>query len=141
MKLACADNTFRLLEPWESAVELIRLLDLDGVDVCLMGNRSHIRPEDVRGDVPAAAQRIREGVLGRGLEVSDVFVIPWTEFLTMAPNHRDPAETSRRSGSKARIAGSTVRSMASTYSPSPEPARSGTFTVVSFPSPGPPDPG
>lgn len=95
MKLACADNTFRLLEPWESAVELIRLLDLDGVDVCLMGNRSHIRPEDVRGDVPAAAQRIREGVLGRGLEVSDVFVIPWTEFLTMAPNHPDPAERER----------------------------------------------
>ena len=95
MKLACADNTFRLLEPWESAVELIRLLDLDGVDVCLMGNRSHIRPEDVRGDVPAAAQRIREGVLGRGLEVSDVFCIPWTEFLTMAPNHPDPAERER----------------------------------------------
>ena len=62
MRLACADNTFRLLQPWESAVELIRLLGLEGVDVCLMGNRSHIRPEDVRADVAGAAERIRAGL-------------------------------------------------------------------------------
>ena len=29
---------------------------------------------------------------GRGLEVADVFVIPWTDFRTLAPNHPDPAE-------------------------------------------------
>jgi sugar phosphate isomerase/epimerase len=98
MRLACADNTFRLLQPWESAVELIRLLGLDAVDVCLMGNRSHIRPEDVRGDLPAAARRIRDGVGSRGLDVSDLFVIPWTEFSTLAPNHPDPAERERSRG-------------------------------------------
>jgi sugar phosphate isomerase/epimerase len=98
MRLACADNTFRLVQPWESAVELIRLLELDGVDVCLMGNRSHIRPEEIRDDLRAAAKRIRAGVLDLGLQISDLFVIPWTEFLTMAPNHPDPAERARSRG-------------------------------------------
>jgi sugar phosphate isomerase/epimerase len=95
VKLACADNTFRLLQPWESAVELIRLLELEGVDVCLMGNRSHIRPEGVRADVAGAAERIRTGLAQSGLAASDLFVIPWTEFMTMAPNHPDPGERER----------------------------------------------
>jgi sugar phosphate isomerase/epimerase len=92
MRLACADNTFRLVQPWESAVEIIRLLEIDRVDVCLMGNRSHIRPEDIRSDIPAAARRVRRGLESRDLEVSDLFVIPWTEFVTMAPNHPDRTE-------------------------------------------------
>lgn len=95
IRLACADNTFRLVQPWERAVELIRLLELEAVDVCLMGNRSHIRPEDVRGDIPAAAARIREGLASRGLAVSDLFFIPWTDFERCAPNHPDPAERGR----------------------------------------------
>ena len=95
MRLACADNTFRLVRPWESAVEIIRLLELEAVDVCLMGNRSHIRPEDVRGDLPAAAARIRTGLAERGLAVSDLFCIPWTDFEQFAPNHPDAAERAR----------------------------------------------
>lgn len=95
MRLACADNTFRLLQPWESAVDVIRLLELDGVDVCLMGNRSHLRPEDVRDDVAACARRIREGLERRDLELSDLFVIPWTDFEAFAPNHPNPSERER----------------------------------------------
>jgi sugar phosphate isomerase/epimerase len=95
IRLACADNTFRLLQPWESAIEVIRLLELDGVDVCLMGNRSHIRPEDVRDDLPAAAGRIRTGLERAGLRVSDLFCIPWTDFERYAPNHPDPEERER----------------------------------------------
>ncbi len=91
MKLACADDTFRLLEH-EHIVELIRLLGLDGVDVCLMEGRSSLRLEDVRADVAGSAARLYERVRGRGLDVADVFVIPWTDFRTMAPNHPDPAE-------------------------------------------------
>ena len=49
-----------------------------------------------------------------------------------------PAETISRSGSKPRTAGSTISSNARTYSSLPDPAGSGTFTVVSFPSPGRP---
>ncbi len=95
MRLACADNTFRLLQPWESAVEVIRLLGIEAVDVCLMGNRSHIRPEEARDDVPQTAARITDGLAERGLDVSDLFFIPWTDFERLAPNHPDPAERTR----------------------------------------------
>lgn len=95
MKLGCADNTFRLLQPWESAVEVIRLLDLEAVDVCLMGNRSHLRPEDVRADIPACARRIRDGLGASELQLSDLFCIPWTDFERFAPNHPDPGERAR----------------------------------------------
>lgn len=95
IRLSCADNTFRLVQPWESAVEIIRLLELPAVDVCCMGNRSHIRPEDIHGRVSEAAERIGRGLRERGLAVSDLFVIPWTDFETMAPNNPDSAERER----------------------------------------------
>lgn len=91
MRLACADDTFRLLEH-DRIIEIIRLLGIEGVDVCLMEKRSSLRIEDVRADVAGSAQRIDEQVRGRGLEVADVFVIPWTDFRTLAPNHPDEAE-------------------------------------------------
>jgi sugar phosphate isomerase/epimerase len=95
IRLSCADNTFRLVQPWESAIEMIRLLDIEAVDVCLMGNRSHIRPEDVRNEIPATAARITRGLADRGLAVSDLFCIPWTDFERYAPNHPDPEERER----------------------------------------------
>jgi sugar phosphate isomerase/epimerase len=89
MRLACADNTFRLVQPWESAVAIVQLLDIPAVDVCLMGNRSHLRPEDVRDDIPACARRILQGLAQCDLSCSDVFCIPWTDFERFAPNHPD----------------------------------------------------
>jgi sugar phosphate isomerase/epimerase len=95
IRLSCADNTFRLVQPWESAVELIRLLDIEAVDVCLMGNRSHIRPEDIRDDINGAAARITRGLAERDLAASDLFCIPWTDFERYAPNHPDAGERER----------------------------------------------
>jgi sugar phosphate isomerase/epimerase len=95
VKLGCADNTFRLVQPWESAVEMIRLLELDAVDVCLMGNRSHLRPEHVRDDIPGCARRIEQGLAAAGLAMSDLFCIPWTDFERFAPNHPDESERER----------------------------------------------
>ena len=91
MRLACADDTFRLLDH-EHIVELIRLLGLDGVDLCLMERRSSLRLDEVRADVAGWAGRLDERVRRNGLDIADVFVIPWTDFRTMAPNHPDPAE-------------------------------------------------
>ena len=92
MKLACADDTFRLLRPHRAALDLIAALGVEGVDLFLCGNRSIIRPEEVREDVPRAAAAIEADVRSAGLTVSDVFVIPWSDLETMAPNHPDPAE-------------------------------------------------
>ena len=93
--LACTDNTFRLVEPWESALQMIGLLELARVDVCLMGNRSHLRPEDVRADLAACARRITSGLGDAGLTLSDLFCIPWTDFERFAPNHPDGEERDR----------------------------------------------
>jgi sugar phosphate isomerase/epimerase len=94
MRLACGDHSFPLLEH-EQVCDLVRLLGFEGLDVGLMGNRSHIRPEVIRKDIPGWAGRIEERVRGRGLEIADVFLIPWTEFEVMAPNHPDPDERRR----------------------------------------------
>jgi sugar phosphate isomerase/epimerase len=95
VKLACADDTFRLLRPHRAVLDLIAALGVEGVDLFLAGNRSIIRPEDVRDDLAGAAGAIRADVAGAGLAVSDVFVIPWTDLETMAPNHHDAAERDR----------------------------------------------
>lgn len=91
MKLACGDHAFPLL-PHEHSLELIRLLGIEGVDLALMGNRSHVRPEHVRDDVPGWAKTLGGRVRDRGLEFADIFVIPWSDFETMAPNHPDPRQ-------------------------------------------------
>jgi sugar phosphate isomerase/epimerase len=95
VKLACADDTFRLLRPHRAALELVAALGVEGVDVFLAGNRSIVRPEDIRTDIAGAAARILSDVRALGLAVSDVFVIPWTDLETMAPNHPDAGERTR----------------------------------------------
>jgi sugar phosphate isomerase/epimerase len=95
VKLACADDTFRLLRPHRAVLELVASLGVEGVDVFLAGNRSVVRPEDVRGDIAGAAAAIRADIDAVGLAVSDVFVLPWTDLETMAPNHPDAAERER----------------------------------------------
>ena len=93
MKLACADFTWPLL-PHDRVLQLIRLLDVEGVDLALFGGRSHIRPEVVRGDLAMWAGILKERIARSGLELADFFFQPWTDFETMAPNHPDPAQRS-----------------------------------------------
>jgi sugar phosphate isomerase/epimerase len=95
VKLACADDTFRLLRPHRAVLDLVAALGVEGVDLFLAGNRSIVRPEDVRGDLAGAAAAIRADVAAAGLAISDVFVIPWADLETMAPNHPDPTERER----------------------------------------------
>lgn len=88
MKLASGDFSWPLLSN-EQALDLVSLLGFEGLDVCLAGNRSQIRPEDVRGSVPYWAGVIGERLRSRNLELADFFFLPWTDFETLAPNHPD----------------------------------------------------
>lgn len=88
LPLACGDHTFPLLEH-EHAIALVAMLGVEGFDLALMGNRSHVRPEHVRDDLPGWAARLRARVDAAGLRLADVFVIPWTDFETLAPNSPD----------------------------------------------------
>jgi sugar phosphate isomerase/epimerase len=92
MRLACGDHTFPLLEH-EKVCDLVRMLGFDAIDIGLMGNRSHVRPEIVRESTGEWAGRLDERIRGRGLEIADLFLIPWTDFETLAPNH--PGATER----------------------------------------------
>lgn len=91
MKLACADFTFPLLSH-ERALALIRMLDIEGLDLGLFGNRSHVRPEMVREDIPRWAGILRNRIETAGLELADFFFQPWTDFTVMAVNHPDPTQ-------------------------------------------------
>lgn len=94
MKLACGDHSFPLLEH-EAVCDLARLLGFGAIDIGLMGDRSHVRPEIVRKNPLEWAGRLDERVRGRGLEIADLFLIPWTDFETLSPNHPDAAERER----------------------------------------------
>lgn len=93
MRLACADYT------WPSAshglaLDIIRGLGFDAVDIGYMTGRSHIRPEAVGDDTAGWAGRLRERCEARGLAISDVFAQP-DSFEDRAVNHPDPAEQER----------------------------------------------
>jgi sugar phosphate isomerase/epimerase len=95
--LSCGDHSFPVL-PHTQTVELVKMLGFEAFDLAVMGNRSHVRPEVIREDIPGWAGRLEERIRGRGLEIADVFCIPWTDFATMAPNHPDEAERARGTG-------------------------------------------
>ena len=91
MQLSCGDHSFPLLRH-DLVMDLISGLGFEGFDLAVMGNRSHIRPEHVREDLAGAAGTIAVALARRGLQLADVFVIPWTDFERMAPNSPDPEE-------------------------------------------------
>jgi sugar phosphate isomerase/epimerase len=94
VQLSCGDHSFPVL-PHEQTVELVKMLGFEAFDLAVMGNRSHVRPEVIREDIPGWAGRLEERIRGRGLEIADVFCIPWTDFAVMAPNSPDDAERER----------------------------------------------
>lgn len=94
LQLAGGDYTFPLLGH-EQAIALVAMLGVVGFDLAIMGNRSHVRPEHIRGDVEGAADRLGRAIRGQGLTPADVFLIPWTDFETLAPNHPEATERTR----------------------------------------------
>lgn len=91
MRLSCADYTWPLL-PHSAALDLVRALGCDAVDLGFMTLRSHVRPEKEHGAIACAAGAARERVESRGLTVADVFAIPFTDFETMSVNNPDPGQ-------------------------------------------------
>ncbi len=88
-KLACADFTFPLLSH-EKALDVIALLDFEGVDIGLFEGRSHLWPSGVFRDLKGSARELSARLNGRGLELADVFLQTAQDFESLAPNHPDP---------------------------------------------------
>ncbi len=94
MRLSCADYTWPLL-PHSAALDLVRALGCEAVDIGFMSLRSHVRPELAHDCLAATAGAVRERVESRGLAVADVFAIPYTDFETMAANNPDAEDQAR----------------------------------------------
>ena len=97
MRLSIGNSAFPLLSV-KQAIRLAGLLEFDGFDVVLNGNSAGLRPEVVSRDLSGWSARVNELLDANGLEASDVFCVPWTDFTTMAPNHPDGAQ---RAGGRA----------------------------------------
>lgn len=87
-KLACADFTFPLLTH-DKVLDLIALLEFDGVDIGLFEGRSHLSPsgvfENLRGSARSLAGKLRD----RGLEPADIYLQTAPDFTSVASNHPD----------------------------------------------------
>ncbi|MCX6895297.1 MAG: sugar phosphate isomerase/epimerase [Verrucomicrobia bacterium] len=89
-KFSCADFTFPLL-PHDKVLALLRLLGMEGVDLGVFVDRSHVQPKDIVGNVPAAVKKMRASLAANGLVASDVFLQTGAEPPVRAANNPDTA--------------------------------------------------
>ena len=92
-KFACADFSFPLVAH-DTALDIIALLGIKGVDIGVFAGRSHVQPKDIFDNIPAAARRLKKKLADRGLQFADIFLIPAPALEDIAPN--DPNARTRR---------------------------------------------
>ena len=90
LKLACADFTFPLL-PHDRVLDLIAMLEFDGVDIGLFEERSHLWPSREFKSPAKSGQQLRRKLTDRGLKCADVFLQMNPSFIPYAINHPEPA--------------------------------------------------
>ncbi|MBN1671959.1 MAG: sugar phosphate isomerase/epimerase [Kiritimatiellae bacterium] len=88
LKFACADFTFPLL-PHDRVLDLIAMLDFEGVDIGLFQNRSHLQPSTEFRNLRRHARALRRKLRDRGLTAADVFLQMDPDFVPYAANHPD----------------------------------------------------
>jgi sugar phosphate isomerase/epimerase len=93
-KLACADFAFPLL-PHDQVLDLIAMLDFDGVDIGLFEGRSHLWPSREFSSTAKSGKALRRKLMDRGLRCADVFLQMNPNFVPYAVNHPDAARRRR----------------------------------------------
>ena len=73
LKLAGADFTYPLL-PHDKALALISLLELEGVDIGLFEDRSHLQPSDMFLDTAGNARMLKRRMDDHDLTPADIFL-------------------------------------------------------------------
>jgi hypothetical protein len=86
LKLAGADFTFPLL-PHDQALQLIAMLDLQGVDIGLFEQRSHLWPSREFEAVEASARQLKGKLDALGLQAADIYLQMDPDFQAYALNH------------------------------------------------------
>ena len=90
LKLACADFTFPLL-PHDRVLDLIAMLQFDGVDIGLFEGRSHLWPSAELKSPTKSGNRLCRKLTERGLKCADVFLQMNPSFTPYAINHPEAA--------------------------------------------------
>jgi sugar phosphate isomerase/epimerase len=85
-KLSCADFTFPLLTH-EKVMDVIAILDLDGMDIGLFQDRGHLQPDSEFEDIERNAKDLKRKLNERGLVPSDIFLQTALDFVSSALNH------------------------------------------------------
>src|SRR5580765_4780334 len=93
-KLACADFAFPLL-PHDRVLDLIAMLDFDGVDIGLFEGRSHLWPSREFKNRARSGSKLGRALSARGLKCADVFLQMAPDFVPYAINHPEPVRRKR----------------------------------------------
>ena len=88
LKLACADFAFPLLAH-DRVLDLIALLEFDGVDIGLFEGRSHLQPSQVFKSRAKSGAQLGRKLADRRLRCADVFLQLDTSFISYAINQPD----------------------------------------------------
>jgi sugar phosphate isomerase/epimerase len=94
LKLACADFAFPLL-PHDRVLDLIAMLEFDGVDIGLFERRSHLWPSKVLKSPAKSGKQLGRKLADRGLRCADVFLQMNPAFIPYAINHPEAARRRR----------------------------------------------
>jgi sugar phosphate isomerase/epimerase len=94
LKLACADFSFPLL-PHDRVLDLIAMLEFEGVDIGLFEGRSHLWPSKEFKSPAKSGNRLRRKLSDRGLRCADVFLQMNPSFVPYAINHPEAARRRR----------------------------------------------
>jgi sugar phosphate isomerase/epimerase len=94
LKLACADFAFPLL-PHDKVLDLIAMLEFDGVDIGLFEGRSHIWPSKVLASPVKSGKLMGRKLADRRLRCADVFLQMNPSFIPYAINHPEAARRRR----------------------------------------------
>jgi sugar phosphate isomerase/epimerase len=94
LKLACADFSFPLL-PHDRVLDLIAMLEFDGVDIGLFEGRSHLHPSRVFKNARKSGAELGRKLSARGLRCADIFLQTDPNFARFAANHPEAARRRR----------------------------------------------
>src|SRR5216117_1497445 len=90
LKLACADFAFPLL-PHDRVLDLIAMLEFEGVDIGLFEGRSHLWPSKVFRSPIKSGKQLGRKLADRRLRCEDVFLQMNPSFVPYAINHPEAA--------------------------------------------------
>ena len=88
VKLACSDATLPLLTH-DRVLDLVRLLEIEAIDLGLFEGRSQLQPSHVFANTQKHAHEYNRQLQDRGLALADVFLQMDTDFSAWAINHPD----------------------------------------------------